>query len=129
MPRRRLAVPRRSPALPFGLCRDEDWWRERDSNPRCPVKNIHDFQSCSFDHSDTSPIGAYPYISIKFLITRDLLHHQVNQGLRFHQSRVASQPLHDQRCPRFQPQQLPLPRLVSFLFLHLHASWLLAQRS
>ena len=32
------------------------WWRERDSNPRCPFRNIHDFQSCSFNRSDTSPI-------------------------------------------------------------------------
>jgi hypothetical protein len=31
------------------------WWRERDSNPRCPFRNIHDFQSCSFNHSDISP--------------------------------------------------------------------------
>ncbi len=42
---------RRSQTKPLG----EDWWRERDSNPRCPFRNIHDFQSCSFDHSDTSP--------------------------------------------------------------------------
>lgn len=35
--------------------RSEVWWRERDSNPRCPFRNIHDFQSCSFNHSDTSP--------------------------------------------------------------------------
>ena len=34
----------------------EDWWRERDSNPRCLFQDIHDFQSCSFDHSDISPI-------------------------------------------------------------------------
>ena len=35
----------------------EGWWRERDSNPRCPFRDIHDFQSCSFDHSDISPIN------------------------------------------------------------------------
>ncbi len=36
------------------------WWRERDSNPRYPFQNIHDFQSCSFDRSDISPqIGIY----------------------------------------------------------------------
>ena len=32
------------------------WRRERDSNPRCPFQDIHDFQSCSFDHSDISPL-------------------------------------------------------------------------
>ena len=35
------------------------WWRERDSNPRYPFRSIHDFQSCSFDHSDTSPTHIY----------------------------------------------------------------------
>lgn len=38
--------------------RSKDWgkdWRERDSNPRCPLQSIHDFQSCSFSHSDISP--------------------------------------------------------------------------
>lgn len=37
------------------LFAEANWWRERDSNPRCIFRNIHDFQSCSFSHSDTSP--------------------------------------------------------------------------
>ena len=44
------------PAKPDVARKSEDWWRERDSNPRCPFRNIHDFQSCSFNHSDTSPL-------------------------------------------------------------------------
>ena len=31
------------------------YWRERDSNPRCPFQDIHDFQSCAFGHSAISP--------------------------------------------------------------------------
>ncbi len=42
-------------AKPDEARKSEDWWRERDSNPRCPFRDIHDFQSCSFGHSDTSP--------------------------------------------------------------------------
>src|SRR5437762_841622 len=43
-------------AVPYVARQSVVWWRERDSNPRCPFRNIHDFQSCSFNHSDTSPI-------------------------------------------------------------------------
>ena len=32
-----------------------NWRRERDSNPRYAVKRIHEFQSCSLNHSDISP--------------------------------------------------------------------------
>ena|SRR5690606_15557089 len=42
-------------ACQLKLRKQRDWWRERDSNPRCPFRNIHDFQSCSFNHSDISP--------------------------------------------------------------------------
>ena len=44
--------------------RDGGWWRERDSNPRCPFQDIHDFQSCSFDHSDISPIITILFASL-----------------------------------------------------------------
>jgi hypothetical protein len=43
----------------------EGWWRERDSNPRCLFQDIHDFQSCSFGLSDTSPCG-YRYAALSF---------------------------------------------------------------
>ena len=33
----------------------EGWWRERDSNPRYPLRGIQDFQSCAFNHSAISP--------------------------------------------------------------------------
>ena len=31
------------------------WRKGRDSNPRYAVKRIHEFQSCSLNHSDISP--------------------------------------------------------------------------
>ena len=33
-----------------------NWRRGRDSNPRCGVNRTHDFQSCTFNRSVTSPI-------------------------------------------------------------------------
>ena len=34
------------------------WRRARDSNPRTGYSPLHDFQSCSFGHSDNSPLNA-----------------------------------------------------------------------
>ncbi len=31
------------------------WRREGDSNPRDGIRRQHDFQSCTFNRSDTSP--------------------------------------------------------------------------
>ncbi len=53
----RRKLPVRIPGVrTIQTLRMQHWRRERDSNPRESVLHpLHDFQSCPFDHSGTSP--------------------------------------------------------------------------
>ena len=43
------------------------WRREGDSNPRDGIRRQHDFQSCTFNRSDTSP-RLFPDLSVSALL-------------------------------------------------------------
>lgn len=45
----------------------EAWRRERDSNPRYPVKSIRTFQARAFNHSAISPFHSYRTAVLPFI--------------------------------------------------------------
>ena len=52
----------------------EGWWRERDSNPRYPFRDKHDFQSCAFNRSAISPqIFNYYFLAVVFFLATGFL--------------------------------------------------------